>query len=124
MAKKSKTRADDNFAEDDAWEDDTNAPDSSTSAHRAGTREGEGSDEEPPVRIEGGYEVLDPGTIIDGIYYPRSKCAQGQEMTADLDAAQAQELVNNGVRLSKDGEELAAEKNEEPTIEDQAEAKL
>jgi len=81
--------------EDEPVEDDL-GQDSHDKAH-ADTRT-----EDRPVGSEG-FEVVEPGTIIDGIYYPKSEGPEGDKMTAWLVPAQAQALVDCGVKL-KDGE--------------------
>lgn len=91
MAKRTKGYA---SAEDDPRDDDVDTPDTDTKRDYSAQAEG--------------YEVLDPGTIIDGIYYPKPDVPAGEEMMVHLSDAQAQALVDSGVRLSKDGEECVA----------------
>lgn len=107
-------------ADDDPGYDDPNTPDPRADVVGPAYPEGKGSggtrevDERP-----GNYEVVDPGTIIDGIYYPKTDCPAGQEMRAYLDDAQAQALANGGVKLKnvETGEELAPVKEEKPEPE-------
>ena len=96
MAKKSKGgyRSDD--ADDDTGEDRLET--------RATSPQPQGSpgDEE--------YEVVVPGTIIDGVYYPRpvsEDVSEDDTMIVLLDASKAQALANSGVQLKKDGEPVA-----------------
>jgi hypothetical protein len=64
--------------------------------------------EDRPVGSEG-YEVVESGTIIDGIYYPKPEGPEHDRMTAWLVPSQAQALADAGVKLKDaDGELLVA----------------
>jgi hypothetical protein len=106
MAKRSKYGSEySETTEDDPREDGPDAADTSAGSY------GEGSDAETRGPAEEGvgkeeYTVVDPGTVIDGVYFPRADAGAGKEMTAYLDPAQAQALVDNGVVLAQDGVHL------------------
>jgi len=102
MAKRSKYGSEYSpTAEDDPREDGPDAPDATT------------TEVERPVGSEG-FTVVEPGTVIDGIYYPQSEVEPGQEMIAWLLPEQAQALVDNGVVLAKDGVHLEKTPPEPP----------
>jgi len=58
-----------------------------------------------PAAGEQPYQVVDPGTVIDGVYYPKADAARGQEMTVFLSPEQAQALADGGVKLTNDDDE-------------------
>lgn len=71
------------------------------------------------------YRVVEPGTVIDGVEYPKREGPPETAGLAYLDPAQAQELVNCGVKLSKvnpDGSDeplVPAPKEAEPEAEEE-----
>jgi hypothetical protein len=67
-----------------------------------------------PAFGEQPYQVVDPGTVIDGIYYPKADAARGQEMTVFLSPDKAQALADGGVKLTNDDDEPV-----EPTVKEE-----
>jgi len=67
-----------------------------------------------PAVGEQPYQVVDPGTIIDGVYYPNAEAAPGQEMTVHLQPEKAQALADGGVKLTNDDDEPLV-----PTVKDE-----
>jgi hypothetical protein len=48
------------------------------------------------------YTVVEEGTVINGVHFPRSNAAPGQAMTVYLPDADAAELVRCGVALNNE----------------------
>jgi len=48
------------------------------------------------------YTVVEEGTVINGVYFPYSDAAPGQEMNVYLSETDAAELVRCGVKLNNE----------------------
>ena len=90
MAKK-KYGSDDDVREDSAYEAGTDSVTDDQATPR-GTDPGDGTK----------YIVVEAGTMIDGIYFPRSDAPAGEEMVVYLPDANAAELVRCGVKLNNE----------------------
>lgn len=65
------------------------------------------------------YAVVEDGTVINGVYFPRADADAGQEMTVYLPEADAAELVRCGVKLlNEDGSVVEAGEDPNPPEED------
>lgn len=69
------------------------------------------------------FQVVEPGTIIEGQYYPRSRGPEHEKMMAFLSPDQAQALVDCGVRLKKDNKDMEPTPKEENEDEKDLEAR-
>lgn|SRR5262245_8410903 len=104
MAKRSQryTSDEDTVGEDSVEQTDTNTETEGNVSDP--TEAGSGKEE---------YVVGEAGTVIDGKYFPNSNAEPGLEMIAYLDPVQAEELMKNGVALSKKEEQDTGESADE-----------
>jgi hypothetical protein len=64
------------------------------------------------------YTVVEAGTVINGVYFPRADAEGGQEMVVYLPDATAAELVRCGVALhNEDGSPVEAGEDPNPPAE-------
>lgn len=81
---------------------------------------------EDPTTFRPTHKVLEVGSMIDGVAYPRTDVPEELSMGIELDDARAQALVDAGYKLQKIGEDepLQPTPKEESTEEVEPESKL